>query len=244
MTSPNFSFENKIWSKGFKHIAGVDEVGRGCFAGPVVAAAVVFAPNYELRIMNNELGIRIDDSKKLTSLQREKAEKWIKENAITWGIGEGSPSLINRMGMGKATKAAFRRAVKTASSKLKLQSSNLDYILLDAFFIPYLNGFPKGRVKIKGSKNPKFKNGARQLAIIKGDEKSISIAAASIIAKVYRDKLMISLSEKSKYKKYGWERNKGYGTKEHRRVIVKYGITGFHRNQFINTYLRKFNGAI
>lgn len=268
MKSPNFSFEKKLWTKGFKYIAGADEVGRGSFAGPIVAAAVAFNPNILHTIYDIHNDVRIDDSKKLTPKQREIAEKWVKENALAWGIGEASPTLINRIGIGKATKMAFREAVASASLKCEVGSAKLDnemrsersikshithrnhhshfaprtsidYLLIDAFFIPRLKGFPKGRAKIKGSINPKYKDGARQLAIINGDEKSISIAAASIIAKVYRDSLMVKLSERSKYKKYGWERNKGYGTSEHREAIVKYGITRYHRKQFVSTFTRK-----
>src|SRR3990172_11671219 len=124
MTTPNFSFENKIWSEGFKYIAGVDEVGRGSFAGPVVAAAVTFSPNILHTIYDIQNDVRIDDSKKLTSLQREKAEKWIKKNATAWGIGEVSTSLINRMGIGKATRAAFRRAIANTNLRLEVR---IDY---------------------------------------------------------------------------------------------------------------------
>src|SRR3990170_553528 len=112
--NPDFFFEKKLWKKGFKVIAGVDEVGRGSFAGPVVAAACAFAPisNYQFLIIN-ERGekIIINDSKKLTAMQREISGKWIKENTVTWGIGEVSAGLINRVGMAKATKMAFRRAI-------------------------------------------------------------------------------------------------------------------------------------
>jgi len=247
---PSLKYEKRLWRRGFKYVAGVDEVGRGCFAGPVVAAAVVLAPitNYKLQItngkhlefrINNSELIYIDDSKKLTDFQREKADKWIKTNALGWGIGEVSPALINRIGMGKASRMAFRKAIRAANSKLQILNYKLDYLLIDAFYIPYLDGFPKGRNKLKGSKNPKYKNGSKQLAIIKGDEKSYSIAAASIIAKVYRDNLMISISKKNKYKDYGWEKNKGYGTSSHRKAILKYGISGYHRVHFVNTFIRK-----
>ena len=218
MKIPNFKYERELWNRGLKYVAGVDEVGRGCFAGPVVAAAVAFAPEFELRIKNYELGIRIDDSKKLTKLQREKAEKWIKENVTTWGIGEASAALINRLGMGNAAKVAFRKAVKAAN-----QNSKLEYILVDAFFIPFLSGFPR----------------SRQLAIINGDEKSVSIAAASIVAKVYRDALMEKIGSRRRYKKYKWVFNKGYGTKHHQEAILRYGITGYHRKQFVETFLSK-----
>jgi len=241
-TKPNFYFERILWNKGFNYVAGVDEVGRGCFAGPVVASAVAFAPNSNFQFpISNDKGEKIflNDSKKLTKLQRERANEWIKKNSLTWGIGEVSPALINRIGMRKATRAAFRRAIKAANSKFQMPNVKIDFLLIDAFFIPYLRDFPKGKNKIKGDKNPEVKNGSKQLAIINGDEKSYSIAAASIIAKVYRDNLMMSISKKNKYKDYGWEKNKGYGTSSHRKAILKYGISGYHRVHFVNTFIRK-----
>jgi len=210
---PNFSFEKALWKKGYKFIAGVDEVGRGCFAGPVVAGCVVF--KHHFRIMGK---IRIDDSKKLTPRQRVKTNLWLKENVLAWGIGEASVSLINRIGMGKATKVAFRRAIKGVNKKL-------DFLLIDAFYIPYVRGL-------------KRKN---QRAIVDGDEKSLTIAAASIIAKVYRDSLMKKLS--IKHPKYGWEKNKGYGTKEHLGALRKYGLTRHHRKQFVATYFKKISSS-
>lgn len=221
---PGFFFERKIWKKGYKTIAGTDEVGRGCFAGPVVAAAVVFSP-----ILNTKYGIPntivIDDSKRLRPRQRELSAEWIKKNALAWGIGETSAADINRLGMSKATKKAFRKAISQARQKLE---QRIDYLLIDAFFIPYIPGLPTRRKKTR-----------RQLPIVGGDQKSVSIAAASIIAKVYRDNLMLRLSKRPKFKKYGWGRNKGYGTKEHQKAIKKYGITRYHRKAFVETFLSK-----
>lgn len=218
MTSADFYFENKHWKNGLENVAGVDEVGRGSFAGPVVASAVVFSPQYEIGIRNDELGIRIDDSKKLTRLQREKADIWIRQNAITWGIGEASAKIINRLGMTGATNIAFRKAVKVANITLV---NKISYLLIDAYFIPYIRGIPR----------------SHQHAIINGDEKSYSIAAASIVAKVYRDALMEKIGSRRSYKKYKWALNKGYGTNHHREAILKYGTTGYHREQFVNTFL-------
>jgi len=223
-SKPHFFFEKKLWKKGYKHIAGVDEVGRGSFAGPVVAGCVIFEKN--LQIPEN---IKINDSKKLTPRQREKGAKWIKENATSWGVGEVSTSVINRLGMAKATKMAFRKSISQARKRL---GKSIDYLLIDAFFIPYVRQLPARRKKDgKGRyiKNPKGK----QMAIVDGDEKSLSIAAASIIAKVYRDRIMVKLGKNPRFKKYGWSRNKGYGTKEHRSVIKKYGITKYHRKDFV-----------
>ena len=205
---PNFRVEKKLW-KRFTYVAGVDEVGRGCFAGPVVAGCVVFAQHSQI-----PRSVRIDDSKKITPRQREKGAKWIKENATSWGVGEVSTSVINRLGMAKATKTAFRKSVSEARKRL---GKSIDYLLIDAFFIPYVRGNPKGR----------------QMTIVDGDEKSLSIAAASMIAKVYRDRIMLKLGKKPKFKKYGWGRNKGYGTKAHQLAIKKYGITRYHRKDFV-----------
>ena len=211
---PNFRVEKKLW-KRFTYVAGVDEVGRGCFAGPVVAGCVVFAQHSQI-----PRSVRIDDSKKITPRQREKGAKWIKENATSWGVGEVSTSVINRLGMAKATKTAFRKSVSEARKRL---GKSIDYLLIDAFFIPYVRGNPKGR----------------QMAIVAGDEKSLSIAAASMIAKVYRDRIMLKLGKKPKFKKYGWGRNKGYGTKAHQLAIKKYGITRYHRKAFVKNFLPK-----
>ena len=239
MSSPNFSFEKRLWKEGFKYVAGADEVGRGCFAGPVVASAVAFTSisNFQFPIFN-EKGeeIKIDDSKKLTSKQREISAKWIKKNALTYGTGSVSAKVINRVGMAKATQRAFRRAVKKAGEKL---DKRIEFLLIDAFYIPYVSGLPRSTKKIKG--NGKIENSkSKQLAIIRGDEKSFSIAAASIIAKVYRDSLMGKIGKRSIYKRYKWFKNKGYATKEHREAILKYGLTGYHRKQFVETYFSNF----
>ncbi|MBI4153438.1 ribonuclease HII [Candidatus Woesebacteria bacterium] len=209
--TPNFSFERKLW-KRLSYVAGVDEVGRGSFAGAVVAGCVIFEKG--LQIPEN---IKINDSKKLTSRQRERTNDWIKENALSWGIGEVQASVINRLGMAKATKMAFRKAISEARKRPRI---SIDFLLVDAFFIPYVRQLPKGR----------------QMAIIDGDEKSISIGAASIIAKVYRDKMMLRLGKRPKFKKYGWGRNKGYGTRKHQLAIKKYGITRYHRKAFVKNF--------
>lgn len=224
---PDFSYEKKLWKKGFKFVAGTDEVGRGAWMGSVVAAAVVWPESfrppsrnlYRSRIKSRMTIPKIDDSKKLKPKQREKAEVWIKENCLAWGIGEASVRDINSKGLGPASRIAFRKAVGDCNRRLALQGLALqiqiDFLLVDAFYIPYTKGI-------------KRKN---QLAIIKGDAKSYSIAAASIIAKVYRDKLIQQLAKK--HPEYGWGRNKGYGTKEHQEAILKHGQTRLHRKQFI-----------
>src|SRR3990167_2945198 len=194
MNLPDFYFERKLQKIGYKYIAGVDEVGWGCFAGPVVAGCVVFSAGpvgsssrsiSSLKLAGTQrdsLRFRhpslINDSKKLTSKQREIADKWIKKNVLAYGIGEASVTQINKLGIKKATEIAFRKAVVFANLRLKTQDHKsyvISYLLVDAFYIPYVRGLRR----------------RNQKAIIKGDAKSISIAAASIIAKVYRDKLMV-----------------------------------------------------
>lgn len=203
---PNFVFENRLWKKRHRVVAGVDEVGKGCFAGPVVAGCVAFPKGLEIG------KVRIDDSKKLTPKQREEADKWIKENACAWGVGEASAGQINRLGIKKASEIAFRKAIAKVSP---------EFLLIDFFFIPFVRGLRR----------------RNQLAIVNGDEISYSIAAASIIAKVYRDRLMLNLSKKPMYKKYGWDRNKGYGTKQHQKALKKYGSSRLHRKGYIKNFV-------
>lgn len=241
---PDFRYEKAPWKAGFNYVGGIDEVGRGSFAGPVVAGCVVFsnskrvlplgsptafppankrdglasfvppASRHPFAIETHPSGAcLINDSKKLNARQREAADKWIRKNALAFGIGQASVSQINRLGIKKATEIAFRKAIKNSTR-------GVEFLLIDAFFIPYVKGLRR--------KNQK--------AIVKGDEKSISIAAASIIAKVYRDKLMADLGKKRQFKKYKWDENKGYGTLAHRRAILKYGISRHHRRQFVETW--------
>lgn len=215
MKLPDFSEEGQLWKRGFKAVAGVDEVGRGAWVGPVVAGAVAFAPQIK------NLGMRIDDSKRLKPRERETADEFIRRHALAWGIGEVGPAIINRIGMARATKMAFRKAIKYCAQRLEIGDQRIDFLLLDAFYIPYVRGLRR----------------KHQKAIVKGDTKVISIAAASIIAKVYRDKLMGGWSKK--HPEYKWAKNKGYGTREHQEAILKYGITRLHRKGFVETWFNK-----
>lgn len=237
MKPPHFRYERQLWKKGFNLVAGADEVGRGAFAGPVVASTVVFAPNHKFQITNfKQWGVRVDDSKKLTDKQRRVSDKWIKDNSLTWGIGEASVLEINKLGLSKATYSAFRRSVASANMRGHFR---VEYLLIDAFYIPYVRGLPVGVKKNLGNKKLKRKRrkvarkGGKQLPIVNGDEKCFSIASASIIAKVYRDDLIIKLGKRSRNKMYGWERNKGYGTADHREAIQKLGTTRYHRQKFV-----------
>jgi len=197
MTYPTFEEEKYLWKQGFTHIAGVDEVGRGCFAGPVVTAAVILPPHFRSPKP-------VNDSKVLSAAIRRELAQVIKQQAIAFSISEVSVAVINKLGIAKATQQSFREAIKLLTKKP-------DFILMDAFYIQRLSR------KI-------------QKPIIHGDGISISIAAASIIAKVYRDDLMQKLHQT--YKQYDFFSNKGYGTKKHQEAIKKYGLTKLHRTSF------------
>ncbi len=228
MKLPDFSFEKELWNKGLTAVAGADEVGRGAFAGPVIAACVVFPTAISLG-----KGVFIHDSKLLTPKQRQKANLWIRGNCLTFGIGKAGVAQINKLGIKKATECAFRRAVISANKKM-VGEVIIDHLLVDAFFVPRLANMPVGSVNKAGDKSyTKVMLGAKQTAIVKGDRISVSIAAASIVAKVYRDKLMQNLAKKVSYRQYLWDRNKGYGTTAHRYAIKQFGLTKHHRTTFI-----------
>lgn len=229
MSEPNFNYERRLWNKGFRFVAGVDEVGRGAFAGPIVVGAVIFAPNPQIKnskfkMKNWEkeiLYLGINDSKLLKARKRERLAREIKEKASAWDVTEVGVGVINRIGIGKATQKAMRKTIRDLATKLS--SNRVDFVLIDYFYVPYLKGV--------GKKN--------QLGIKHGDQKSFTIAAASILAKVHRDKIMRSLARKPRYKPFLWGKNKGYGTKEHGKAILRYGLTRYHRKQFVETWQEK-----
>lgn len=197
MILPTFMYEQALWNQGLEFVAGVDEVGRGAFAGPVVTAAVIFSPN-------TVLPAGITDSKLLSPQKREYFAQVIEEKALAYCISEISVEIINQIGVGLATQQAFTNCVTNLSTLP-------EHILVDAFYIQSLDR-------------------QIQTPIIKGDQKSISIAAASIIAKVYRDELMRKLSDE--FDLYDFKRNKGYGTKSHREMITTHGLCPHHRTSF------------
>lgn len=204
---------------------GLDEVGRGALAGPVVTGAIVL-PETNLFICEtrNNIpswkidGIVIRDSKLLSALQRERANEWLLKHATSFGIGVGSVVKINKLGIVKATNFAFRSSVRNATQGLVPLPQIL---LIDAFFIPKVDHYPK----------------SKQRPIVHGDRLNVHIAAASIIAKFYRDKLMKSLSLKKQFSAYEWQKNKGYGTKKHLDAIKKFGTTKHHRNLFVRNII-------
>lgn len=239
---PNFHYERKLFKNGFSIVAGLDEVGRGSLAGPIVVGATVFDKETSDKFFKlNKLDkkIVINDSKKLTELQRIRANKFIRKNVLAFGVGTVSARKINKIGIVKATEMAYRKAIISANSKTE---KRVEYLLIDAFYIPYLSNYPSFIRSTKNKKTcGKYLAGThRQLPIIKGDEKSVSIAAASIVAKVYRDNYMTKKSKIAKYRKYCWDKNKGYGTSAHRVALLKYGKTIYHRNLFLRKLFDNF----
>jgi len=198
----DFSFEQELWAQGYKLVAGVDEAGRGPIAGPVVAAAVIFPVSSRPPLSISG----INDSKKLTPFRRESLFEEIKRNACSVGIGVVDNELIDRTDILEATMLAMREAI----FNLEIPP---DYILVDGLHIPFPQECP-----------------VPQRAMIKGDSLVFSIAAASIIAKVYRDRIMDFLGKN--YSQYRFEKHKGYPTKEHIRILEKFGPCPIHRHSF------------
>ena len=192
---PDFSIERQKISQGICLPVGVDEVGRGPWAGPVVAAAVILDPD--------NLPHGVTDSKKLSAKKREELNAFILKNA-TVSIAEASVEEIDRLNIRQATMLAMTRAVEGLPEKP-------DYAFVDGNFVP-----PQLNVDAE--------------FVIKGDAKVMSIAAASIVAKQYRDKLMAKLAESHPY--FAWEKNAGYGTKAHQAGLAEFGITPHHRRSF------------
>ncbi len=193
-------YENECYDKGFNFVAGVDEVGRGPLAGPVVTAAVILKKGAFIQDIN--------DSKKLSYLKREKLYDIITNEAVSYCFGIVSPKEIDDINILQATYKAMKQSLENLSVKP-------DFVLADAVTIPNIH--------------------IKQNGIIKGDSKSISIGAASIIAKVYRDRIMEKYAEI--YPEYGFDRNKGYGSKEHIEAIKKYGICPIHRRSFVKNII-------
>jgi len=198
----DLSFESTvITTENIFYIAGLDEAGRGALAGPVVAAAVILPLKKEKDL--EEL-LEVNDSKQLTAVRRETLFHLITRYALSFGIGQEPAQVIDEIGIIPATK----RAMLTAVSHLRPAA---EYLLID------------GRIRLTAVNLP-------QQAIIRGDSKSLSIAAASILAKVTRDRIMIEYE--SKFPSYGFAQNKGYGTEAHRQAIEQYGPCLLHRYSF------------
>lgn len=187
--------EKRLRTKGLIHIAGIDEVGRGPLAGPVVSAAVILPEDF--------LQLGIDDSKKLSVSEREELAKIIKKESIAYSISSIDAAQIDQINIYQATLKSMVQAVEMLSVRPQ-------FLLIDALYLP---------VQIP------------QKAIVKGDSQSVSIAAASILAKVHRDQMMVELARD--FPEYGFDRNKGYGTKEHLEALRTYGASPIHRRSFL-----------
>ncbi|UZE93133.1 MAG: ribonuclease HII [Candidatus Nealsonbacteria bacterium] len=212
MRYPNFSEEKKLWKKGFKKVVGLDEAGRGPLSGPVVAAAVLIKSIRKIRA--KFVDIRdVKDSKKLSPKKREELYKiLINHPQIKWGIGKASEKVIDKINILEATKLAMKRAVKNLEKKIKKKKrlNLIEFLILD------------GRMKLDLD--------ILQKSIIKADNKVFSCAAASIIAKVSRDRMMRRYGKK--YPQYGFSKHKGYATKLHLKRLKKYGPCSIHRKSF------------
>lgn len=188
-------FEKTLWNEGFNRVMGLDEVGRGCLAGPVVAAGVILKEGTELP------GVR--DSKVLTSEKRDELSILIREKALFWTVQQCSVEEIDKLNILWASIRAMQRCAET-------EGAEPDYLLVDG------NRFTASLTPCQ--------------CLVKGDDRSLSIAAASILAKTYRDQLMAELG--NKYPEFGWEKNAGYPTRMHKEALIQYGYTELHRQSF------------
>ncbi len=193
-TSPDFVLETEARRQGLGPIAGIDEAGRGPWAGPVVAAAVILDPQ--------NIPAGLNDSKKLSAEKRNLCLAELIKAALL-GVGIATVEEIDRLNILQASLLAMRRAVERLPKR-------------------------PGIALIDGNRSPLLDCETR--AVVKGDQKSLSIAAASIVAKVERDRMMVRLAEQ--HPEYGWERNKGYGTDQHQRALAAFGVTPHHRQSF------------
>lgn len=195
MTFPDFELEQALLARGYVRVAGVDEVGRGPLAGPVVAAAVILNPQ--------DVPDGLNDSKKLTAKRRAALDTALRERA-EFAMAEASVSEIDEINILRASHLAMTRAVAALEPAP-------DFLLIDGNMIP------------RGMKIP-------SQAVVRGDSRSVSIAAASIIAKNWRDQVMVDLAQQ--HPGYGWETNAGYPSKQHKEALRNLGVTPHHRRSF------------
>lgn len=198
------------YRRAYGMVGGIDEVGRGPLCGPVVACCVVFDNSVDI--------LGIDDSKKLSKKHREELYDLILDKALAVGIGQKDNKVIDEINILEATKLAMKESIEKAEKMLeKRDLGSLDHVLIDA-------------VTLRGISQS-------QTGIVKGDTKSLSIAAASIVAKVTRDRMMEAYAEQ--YPGYGLESNMGYGTAKHYEGLRQYGITPIHRLSFLKSFIDK-----
>jgi len=197
--APGFTWEVELWKVGYETVGGIDEAGRGSWAGPVYAAVVVFSPED----IPTELIGHVRDSKQLSSGQRQKLAGAIKKASLDWGIGHATNHEIDALGIVPATRLAAKRAIMRLVRPPDFLM--LDYLILEDLTMP-------------------------QVALVRGDQQVLSIAAASILAKTGRDDHMNQLD--TLYPAYSFETNKGYGTAAHQRALRRVGICPIHRMSF------------
>ncbi len=197
--------ERYYFDLGYEKIAGIDEAGRGPWSGPVSAGAVCL-PVSDPKLSQKLKGVR--DSKQMTALQRSNLVDTIKEVAVAWGIGSASVEEISELGISPASRLAMQRALEAAMAEFDFEPSCL---FIDSELLPRLPQFP-------------------QVSLIGGDRRSLSIAAASVLAKVWRDVVMVEMDEK--YPQYGFAKHKGYGTAQHHAALKQYGPSPIHRRTY------------
>jgi len=197
--APGLTRELGLWETGYKTVGGIDEAGRGSWAGPVYAAVVVFSPE----AIPSELIGHVRDSKQLSAGQRQKLARAIKGTSLDWGIGHATNKEIDSLGIVPATKLAARRAVMRLIRPPDFLL--LDYLIIEELTMP-------------------------QVALVRGDQQVLSIAAASILAKTRRDDRMNQMD--NLYPAYSFKTNKGYGTEVHQRALKLVGVCPIHRMSF------------
>lgn len=196
---PDLSYEQSLWNAGLSYVAGLDEAGRGAWAGPVFAAAVILPAIHEIATLLE--GVR--DSKQMSGHHREYWANVIKNRSLAWSIGAAEHNEIDAIGILPATRLAMQRALDTISI-------HPQHLLIDAVKLP--------------------NNTCAQTNLIKGDQRSLSIAAASILAKTARDELMRWQAQQ--YPQYGFHKHKGYGTRHHQQTLADHGACPIHRMSF------------
>lgn len=214
MNFPNTFLENKKIAEGFSYVAGCDEAGRGCLAGPVVAAAVIL--DMEKAKNRNSFYGEINDSKKLTAGKRFMLEEKIKESALGFAVALVEAEVIDEINIHNASLLAMKNAVEGLQDKMQKKISHETVVAVDGKFL----------IADLGSD-------WEQTTVVRGDSKVMSIAAASILAKTHRDRVMKQLH--AQFPLYGLDVHKGYATKRHREMIQEHGvIPGLHRKTFIH----------
>ncbi len=197
MKNPNWKRESDLWQRGYQFVAGIDEVGRGAWAGPIVAAGVIFEKKQIIE------GLK--DSKKISASKRIKLLEIIKEKSLAWTVQLVENTIIDEIGVGQANALVIDKVINNLEPRPQ-------YLLIDKASVT------KYKIRIPWE------------TIIKGDNLVNSIAAASILAKVFRDKIMLELAKK--YPNYGFEEHKGYGTALHQKMLTKYNACAVHRKSY------------